>query len=87
MGIDIKRAWKDAEYRKTLTPEELASLPPNPAGSPEISDEDLNNVAGGVDGTTATKTSEGTSLLWCPAPTTPQTNCCSVSKDICCISR
>jgi hypothetical protein len=30
MAIDIARAWKDPEYRKTLTPEELASLPRTP---------------------------------------------------------
>ena len=47
MSIDIARAWKDAEYRKTLTREELASLPPNPAGSTEITKEQLDEVAGG----------------------------------------
>ena len=43
----IVRAWKDPEYRKSLTPEELASLPPNPAGDPEISAQDLDTVSGG----------------------------------------
>ena len=47
MSIDIARAWKDAEYRKTLTREELASLPPNPAGSTEITNEQLEEVAAG----------------------------------------
>jgi mersacidin/lichenicidin family type 2 lantibiotic len=32
MTVDIVRAWKDPEYRKTLTPEEWATVPPNPAG-------------------------------------------------------
>jgi mersacidin/lichenicidin family type 2 lantibiotic len=52
MAIDIARAWKDPEYRKSLTPEELASLPPHPAGDPGISDQDLESVSGGG---TATK--------------------------------
>ena len=46
MAIDIARAWKDPEYRKTLTAEELASLPPNPAGPAELSNEDLEQVSG-----------------------------------------
>ena len=45
MAIDIVRAWKDPEYRKTLTPEELAGLPERPAG--EISDGELQGVSGG----------------------------------------
>ncbi len=48
MAIDIARAWKDPEYRKTLTPEELASLPPNPAGPAELSENELGEVSGGV---------------------------------------
>lgn len=28
----IIKAWKDPEYRKTLSEEELASIPDNPAG-------------------------------------------------------
>jgi mersacidin/lichenicidin family type 2 lantibiotic len=48
MAIDIARAWKDPEYRKTLTPEELASLPPNPAGNTELTSQDLASVAGGM---------------------------------------
>jgi len=47
MAIDIARAWKDPEYRKTLTPEELASLPPNPAGNPALTDDELGKVTGG----------------------------------------
>ncbi len=46
MPVDIVRAWKDPEYRKSLTPEELASLPPNPAGDTEIPEEDLTTVSG-----------------------------------------
>jgi mersacidin/lichenicidin family type 2 lantibiotic len=27
-AVDVIRAWKDAAYRESLAPEELASLPP-----------------------------------------------------------
>jgi mersacidin/lichenicidin family type 2 lantibiotic len=47
MTVDIARAGKDPEYRKTLTPEELASLPPKPAADPELTAKELNGVAGG----------------------------------------
>jgi mersacidin/lichenicidin family type 2 lantibiotic len=43
----IIRAWTDAEYRATLTEEELAQLPENPAGLVELTDEDLDSVSGG----------------------------------------
>lgn len=30
---EILRAWEDPGFRATLTPDQLAQLPPNPAGS------------------------------------------------------
>jgi mersacidin/lichenicidin family type 2 lantibiotic len=45
--MDIIRAWKDEEYRLSLTEEQRALLPDNPAGLPELSDSDLESVAGG----------------------------------------
>lgn len=50
MTVDIARAWKDPEYRKSLTPEELASLPPNPAGTAELTEEELGDAVGGKGG-------------------------------------
>ena len=44
----IVRAWKDPVYRNNLTEAERSALPANPAGSIEISDEDLGNVSGGI---------------------------------------
>lgn len=44
--IDVIRAWKDEKYRLSLTPEELAQLPPNPTGTVEIADEDLSASGG-----------------------------------------
>jgi mersacidin/lichenicidin family type 2 lantibiotic len=48
MGIDVIRSWKDPEYRKTLTPEELSSLPPNPPEQKaELNENQMGEVAGG----------------------------------------
>jgi mersacidin/lichenicidin family type 2 lantibiotic len=46
--IDIVRAWKDPLYRASLSPEELAHLPANPAGAIELTDEQLKGAAGGA---------------------------------------
>jgi mersacidin/lichenicidin family type 2 lantibiotic len=46
MKIDIVRAWKDAHYREHLSVEEQALLPENPAGSLELTDEDLAGIQG-----------------------------------------
>jgi mersacidin/lichenicidin family type 2 lantibiotic len=48
MKVDLARAWKDPEYRRSLTAEELASLPPPPAGSAELTVEELRVIAGGT---------------------------------------
>ncbi|WP_420644496.1 mersacidin/lichenicidin family type 2 lantibiotic [Candidatus Leptofilum sp.] len=47
-NIDPIRAWKDEAYRESLTPEELAKLPDNPAGLIELSDMDLGYAVGGA---------------------------------------
>jgi mersacidin/lichenicidin family type 2 lantibiotic len=46
--LDVIRAWKDAEYRSNLTDNQRASMPENPAGALDLSDLDLNSVAGGT---------------------------------------
>src|SRR5919199_996646 len=43
--IDIIRAWKDEEYRASLSEAELAQLPENPAGLIEIADIDHMELA------------------------------------------
>ena len=45
-AIEIVRAWKDEEYRETLTTEERAQLPEHPSGriefgQPQLEDESL----------------------------------------------
>ena len=44
--LDIVRAWKDEEYRMTLSDAERAALPENPVGSLEI-DAAIERTAGG----------------------------------------
>jgi mersacidin/lichenicidin family type 2 lantibiotic len=48
MSIDIVRAWKDPEYRKSLTPEQRASLPENPVEPIPASEEELRSIVGGM---------------------------------------
>ncbi|WP_257448049.1 mersacidin/lichenicidin family type 2 lantibiotic [Archangium lipolyticum] len=48
MSVDIVRAWKDEQYRMSLTESERANLPVNPAGIVELTDGDLEGVAGGM---------------------------------------
>jgi mersacidin/lichenicidin family type 2 lantibiotic len=47
-SVDIVRAWKDAEYRQSLSEVERAQLPDHPAGLIELTDADLDGVAAGV---------------------------------------
>jgi mersacidin/lichenicidin family type 2 lantibiotic len=42
----IIRAWKDESFRSSLSETELSALPEHPAGLIELSDTDINTVAG-----------------------------------------
>lgn len=44
----IIRAWKDPNYRASLSPEQRAALPESPAGAPltDMSEAELEQVAG-----------------------------------------
>jgi mersacidin/lichenicidin family type 2 lantibiotic len=42
------RAWKDEEFRLSLSEAERASLPQNPAGLIELSDTELGAANGGI---------------------------------------
>lgn len=44
---DIVRAWRDEEYRNSLTDAEKAALPSHPAGYMDLDDETLGSIAGG----------------------------------------
>ena len=43
----IVRAWKDEEFRSSLTEEQLAVLPPAPSNISELTEDELEAVAGG----------------------------------------
>lgn len=45
---NIINAWKDENFRNSLSEEERALLPEHPAGSSELTDAELSNVAGGL---------------------------------------
>ena len=47
-NVNMIRAWKDAEYRASLSAEELAALPANPAGMVELPEDEMANVSGGL---------------------------------------
>jgi len=44
MELDMVRAWKDAEYRESLSDEQKALVPPHPAGEVGLTEEDLLGV-------------------------------------------
>ena len=56
------RAWKDVEYRLSLSEAERAQLPDHPAGLAELSEKELNPVVGG--GVTAYGCAPTTSTIW-----------------------
>jgi mersacidin/lichenicidin family type 2 lantibiotic len=45
--VDVVRAWRDEEYRNSLTEEERAGLPENPAGTAVVEGSVLRTLAGG----------------------------------------
>jgi mersacidin/lichenicidin family type 2 lantibiotic len=46
----VVRAWKDPEYRSTLSEAQLRALPANPAGLVELNESELMEVNGGTTG-------------------------------------
>jgi mersacidin/lichenicidin family type 2 lantibiotic len=52
----IARAWKDQEFRESLSLEDQSCLPAHPSGLIELTDEDLGIVLGGVTGNACTPT-------------------------------
>jgi mersacidin/lichenicidin family type 2 lantibiotic len=45
--LDVVRAWRDEEYRNSLSAEERASLPENPAGVATVDESTLRTITGG----------------------------------------
>lgn len=46
MRFDIVRAWKDEDYRQSLSEEQRSLLPANPAGEIELTDAELQDAFG-----------------------------------------
>lgn len=46
-NVNVIRAWKDAEYRASLSADQLAALPSNPAGD-ALNEMDLGLIKGGA---------------------------------------
>jgi mersacidin/lichenicidin family type 2 lantibiotic len=47
---NIIRAWKDEEYRRSLSEAERALLPGHPAGLVELTEADMSRIDGGLAG-------------------------------------
>ena len=62
--LDTVRALRDAEYRNSLSAEELALLPAHPAGVSSVDDTVLKSVAGGC-GSTACSCGGTTPVFSC----------------------
>lgn len=60
--VDVVRAWKDEEYRESLSVQEQALVPANPVGLVELSDADLEFVLGGA---VAAQTGTGSANCYC----------------------
>jgi mersacidin/lichenicidin family type 2 lantibiotic len=73
--LNIIRAWKDPEYRLSLSEAERAMLPENPAGLIELTDTELDSVAGGANPKPVPKPRTCKQLCVCPKPTSPEKGC------------
>ncbi|HXO39752.1 MAG TPA: mersacidin/lichenicidin family type 2 lantibiotic [Candidatus Acidoferrum sp.] len=45
-SLDIVRSWKDARYRRSLSAQQLETLPDHPAGPVTLTDQELKVAAG-----------------------------------------
>ena len=91
--IDIIRAWKDEEYRNSLTDEQKASAPANPAGMMQLTDAELTAAAGGTEATIALERTGAGLTMGCCSSVIHECGfswylgtygCCPVSSDLNC---
>ncbi|MDB9373349.1 mersacidin/lichenicidin family type 2 lantibiotic [Nodularia sphaerocarpa] len=85
-NIDIIRAWKDEEYRNSLSEEQRSMLPENPAGILEMADQEIQNLVGGE----ARYASQPVQSAYLPSWLTNCkniSNAMSVTSTCCCFSR
>jgi mersacidin/lichenicidin family type 2 lantibiotic len=79
---NIIRAWKDEQYRGSLSAAEKHLLPPNPAGLIELSDAQLSGIEGGDDTLTVVSISVTIeTITWCPCD---DNTTITVTLPICC---
>ncbi len=64
-NVDVIRAWKDEEYRNSLSDEQRALLPDNPAGLVELDDSELAGIEGGTSLPCISAITAVTKLLTC----------------------
>ncbi len=74
----VVRAWKDEEFRHSLSSAEKASLPENPAGLIEWADEWLDDVSGG--------TSQGSLCSTSCCGSTTGSECQTATQSLGCVS-
>jgi hypothetical protein len=65
MPVDLKRALKDKAYLDSLSKDELKECMELVAGSQDLGDDDLSQVAGGLASKCAEKTSVRSTVISC----------------------
>lgn len=45
-NLDVVRSWKDPRYRRSLSAQQLQTLPEHPAGPAMLTDQELKGAAG-----------------------------------------
>ena len=45
-NLDVIRSWKDPRYRRTLSSQQLQTLPQHPSGSAMLTDQELKSASG-----------------------------------------
>lgn len=76
MEPDIVRAWKDAGYRQSLSPEQQALLPASPVGEFELTEAELDAINGGAQGGSVAHCQfTGDNATQCPTIGNPAGSC------------
>jgi mersacidin/lichenicidin family type 2 lantibiotic len=82
--LDIIRAWKDEEYRLSLSDAERALLPEHPAGGIDLADGELHNAVGALGGKPWTTDPY---ISVCSKPTKFYSDCCPTTTLRTCFCR
>jgi len=82
-NVDVVRAWKDEEYRNSLSAEQLAALPGNPAGLVELDNQVLEEATGGFTGLECWIATIGITIAFC-SPNGSLCGSCNWGTHACC---